>query len=399
MTASESTCIYCGSAGPFSDEHVVPASIGGDDRNWLLKGCVCARCNTDVFSPLETKFSNSSPITIPRMAFQARTRNRGSHSRPPTSQPKESFIQDPRNLVVSEAVFVGGAGLVPVYLPQIHFIRVGEHEIETLPIGPNPEAMTSLLAELTRGLVDEIELVDKTSQAGRTAYIVYKMRWNTDRYQQISRRTETRAPRNGVWFASLDPVRQFITGGYRLTPRVFRHSSGSITCRAGNIDAAGIALGILRVALPRHTVRGDEQKNAFLPLIKQSYSFDMEAFIRVLAKIGLNVIAHTSGLETFRASNFDQARRFVLTGDDPLPFDLKSRQRFPVALEKLSSKRHLIGIRVSRILGAEEISAIFRLYGGPVHKVVLAPRSRRITAAQPVWLSVDYATHKIEQHS
>jgi hypothetical protein len=86
-----------------------------------------------------------------------------------------------------------------------------------------------------------------------------------DRYQQIGRRSEKRPPRNGIWLASLDPVQEFVTDGYKLTPRVFRHSSGSITFRVGSVDAAGILLGILRAALPRHGVRGDERKNAFLP--------------------------------------------------------------------------------------------------------------------------------------
>jgi hypothetical protein len=181
--------------------------------------------------------------------------------------------------------------------------------------------------------------------------------------------------------------------------RVRTLNTGSITCRVGNIDAAGIVLGILRIALPRHAVRGDEQKNSFLPLIKQAYSFDMDAFVRVLAKIGLNVIAHRAGPDTVRAPEFDRARRFVLSGADALKFDLNSRQRFPAALEALSSKRHLIGITANRIRGVEEIFAIFRLYAGPIHKITLASYSRGSTAAQPIWLSVDYNAHKIQQHS
>jgi hypothetical protein len=88
----------------------------------------------------------------------------------------------------------------------------------------------------------------------------------------------------------------------------------------------------------------------------------------------------------------------VLTGVDPVLFNLKSRQRFPATMEAYLSNRHLIGIKVSRILGAEEISAIFRLYGGPVHQVTLAPRLRRRTAVQQVWLTDDYATNKIRRH-
>ncbi len=45
-------CIYCPSTGPFTDEHVVPAGLGGDDKDWLLKDAVCGVCNTTIFSPL-----------------------------------------------------------------------------------------------------------------------------------------------------------------------------------------------------------------------------------------------------------------------------------------------------------------------------------------------------------
>jgi hypothetical protein len=34
-------------SGPFSDEHVFPAGLGGDDHRFLLKNLVCANRNTD----------------------------------------------------------------------------------------------------------------------------------------------------------------------------------------------------------------------------------------------------------------------------------------------------------------------------------------------------------------
>lgn len=61
---NESICIYCDGAGPFSDEHVVCAGLGGDDKRFLLVNVVCARCNTDVFSPLELEALRSSPLAI-----------------------------------------------------------------------------------------------------------------------------------------------------------------------------------------------------------------------------------------------------------------------------------------------------------------------------------------------
>jgi hypothetical protein len=31
-------------SGPFTDEHVVSAGFGGDDKAWFLKDCVCSDC-------------------------------------------------------------------------------------------------------------------------------------------------------------------------------------------------------------------------------------------------------------------------------------------------------------------------------------------------------------------
>src|SRR6202521_6455070 len=49
-------CIYCGSPGPFSDEHVVSAGLGGDNSGWLLANCVCRVCNPPIFLKLDLKF-------------------------------------------------------------------------------------------------------------------------------------------------------------------------------------------------------------------------------------------------------------------------------------------------------------------------------------------------------
>lgn len=89
------TCIYCSSLGPFTDEHVVPAGLGGDDRDWLLKGVVCAVCNTKVFSPLETKVMRSSPLAMARLFLQSRSRDRGAKTAAPSIQRRSATSMIP----------------------------------------------------------------------------------------------------------------------------------------------------------------------------------------------------------------------------------------------------------------------------------------------------------------
>src|SRR5262245_1330648 len=110
------TCIYCGSLGPFTDEHVISAGIGGDDSNWLLKGCVCGRCNTEIFSKLEAKVLRSSPLALARLFLQSHTRGRGGKTGTPSIQPQVTYYADDVSKFLLEQEL--GAGGQPTILPQ-----------------------------------------------------------------------------------------------------------------------------------------------------------------------------------------------------------------------------------------------------------------------------------------
>jgi hypothetical protein len=45
MPDTSTTCIYCGSCGPFSDEHAIPHLLGEFTNFPLLTEHVCTRCN------------------------------------------------------------------------------------------------------------------------------------------------------------------------------------------------------------------------------------------------------------------------------------------------------------------------------------------------------------------
>jgi hypothetical protein len=55
-----STCIYCGSTGPFSDEHSIPACLGEFRGFPLLTDRICKTCNNEI-GKLEEQFCRSGP--------------------------------------------------------------------------------------------------------------------------------------------------------------------------------------------------------------------------------------------------------------------------------------------------------------------------------------------------
>src|SRR4051812_38773253 len=172
------TCIYCLSEGPYTDEHVVPAGLGGDDSGWLLKDCVCAVCNTKVFSPLETKVLRSSPLAWARLFLQPHTRNRGSSTNTPSVQPGLSYYYEPGSRLLLEQELTAGGH--PVVLPQI------------IPQNPNilgvfardTDSARVLQTDLTAALVDELMLIEKWLQSGseKPIFMLTGLTWNDGRY-------------------------------------------------------------------------------------------------------------------------------------------------------------------------------------------------------------------------
>lgn len=78
------TCLFCNSVGPFTDEHVIPASLGNDDL--VLVNEVCAECNDHFSRKVEAPVLGTSPLAFWRTYLSIRTR-RGRHASVDLSQP------------------------------------------------------------------------------------------------------------------------------------------------------------------------------------------------------------------------------------------------------------------------------------------------------------------------
>jgi hypothetical protein len=68
-------CVYCGSAGPFTDEHVLARAFAGPSENWMLKDLVCAECNK-LFSTYERAWTSAPGEAAARIHWGPAGRNR-----------------------------------------------------------------------------------------------------------------------------------------------------------------------------------------------------------------------------------------------------------------------------------------------------------------------------------
>jgi len=85
MDQNQWTCLFCLSNGPFSDEHIIPESLGNDDL--ILTNQICSKCNNH-FSKLEEYVLQKTPLALWRTFLGIQTKKRKLPS-VNISQPKQ----------------------------------------------------------------------------------------------------------------------------------------------------------------------------------------------------------------------------------------------------------------------------------------------------------------------
>ena len=184
-------CIYCGRPGPFSDEHVVCAGLGADDPRWLLRGCVCSCCNTDVFSKLETKLLRSSPIAVARLFAQPSSRHRGGRANAPTVQPRLSYFTEPETGLQLDADLLSG-GVLGV-LPQVLMLLPDQAAVRARDFA----SAEAFVKALQNALENDTNLIRKQREGFEVSFSITPLHWEDDMYVIGEPTIEHQPPKKG----------------------------------------------------------------------------------------------------------------------------------------------------------------------------------------------------------
>ena len=390
-----SGCIYCGSQGPFSDEHVVCAGLGGDDGEWLLVGCVCRVCNTDIFSKLETKFLRASPAALARLFLQPHTRKQGSKTGKPSVQPKVSYVRDPGTGILLEGE-LGAAGHGEV-LPQL--VVVDAQQIAFT--GRDAASVAAFLSGLCAAFSDDMALIEKIRNGFEVGYEVTALSWKDGAYTPGDTTTSSRPPAAGFW---VEPLTRPATAqeGETIPPRIFQRTTGQFVVRVSGVRQAAIFLTVLRNApeLMDSTTVAAATPTQAQPEFHQRFNFDMAAYDRTLTKIGLNLVAKLLGLDLIRNPAFDAAVAYARDGVGGVYKHSPERSvEFANALGPALPERHTFTLLSGPgRSGGNSLVFMARLYGGPMESIRLAEMEMPIPGLEsPIVVHVDYANHKIER--
>lgn len=392
-TIGQVACIYCQGPGPFSDEHVFCAGLGGDDPTFMLRDLVCAECNTCVFSGMEARFMRGSIEGFARVCLQPRGRNRRKRSRAPLFRAESIRVVLP-NGAKAEAEVRGGGQVV--ILPQF-FFDDGFLQAEC--------SSAAVLREFVKVLgrifaSDLLSLVTKSQTVKAPDYLTANFHWDGTRYIHTETISMPSPPIACVWREALqrdDPDEK--------SPRIYRRGEGQVVFRPhmGMLDPE--FLTILRRNLPA-LVAAAANAGAGAPLPSAPVAVSMKQTIglreRVLAKIGVNLAAYAYGGTYIRHECFAQIKSSVLhaTPDvvctDHAVDQLGAEDFLRKVFAAIPPDRH-VGILTTFGGPGGTIDLMFcvRLYGGMLTTIRLA-QDVPVPPDQPQFLLVDYREHRIE---
>ncbi|MFJ3117413.1 hypothetical protein ACIPI6_12780 [Pseudomonas protegens] len=383
-------CVYCGQANEFNGEHMFPAGLGGDDKRFMIKDCVCEVCNT-YFSKLEGELSRRTPSALARLIKQSQGRNRGRKSSEPVIQTESSYIIDDGRLLEAKISAKMTASLVP----QIHVdgmrILFTANEHHTL------EAFLEACREVL--LAPEIRVIEKKTEASGTHYLVRVVSYDGEKPTIGDYIVTNKAPVKSVWIKEpLQKSKHNSDGNVaNLTPRFYHHEGRTITYKSP--DPSNILEDIAKVrqflAAPNvETSYTDSTIDS--PLVSVEMGFDILSVFQAYAKIGMNFIIHLGGHEYARESGFASIKSKIRKqGSEIQVRAIDETDPFYHALGIYPDEAHCMALH-SFAIGEGRSSIFFhlKLYGGPIHEIVIAE-----SVPTPAWgIESKYALIYFNEH-
>jgi len=397
LEISGNTCVYCGGPGPFTDEHMFPAGLGGDDKNFMLSDLVCGVCNTEVFSPLEAEFLRRSPVALARLAFQEAGRNRGAKTRAPQMHTDVTEIYDPNSPLIFEAELlpkVSGARI----LPQILF-----HDLPNVGLtGSTDPEIRKFIGTLTKAFSgDSVLVIFKDTSQDDPTFVETTYSWDGSNYEKSSEShldRPSKASKNAVWlaFRSKDPNP---SEKHKWSPRLFQRPDGHLSLRIESDYPIEELLAATRIILPSfasQTLPESEQFSGYTARVGMHTKVGVD--VRVQAKIGMNFALFVYGDDYLREPAFDGVKKFILSGEEGevglLPLEISDKA---IDLSLLPKGMHFMALmpKEDALLG-RYLMLVLKLYGGPVQVMTLGRNLPRPPLYGAFKCGIDYENHTIK---
>ncbi|TKJ79342.1 hypothetical protein PspCFBP13509_11545 [Pseudomonas sp. CFBP13509] len=382
-------CIYCGSFGPFSDEHVFPAGMGGDDKDYILIDLVCVECNTVTFSKLELSLMRRSPTGLGRNFMQSKSRERGGQTAKPSIETRNRYVIDEFGRLLESEEDKNG---VETILAQCYF--EGEKIYYTAQDSPHLKKMYDALEiALSKTTINMIKKITSKS------FEVTVYEWTNDKYEFLKKETVNKPPTVGIWVDSPSEKTQ------NFKPRFFQKLKGQLVLKTENNEGHTALLRNMRRTLPSiRQKHADVQPNTIEnPIVQVEMVVDMQETERAIAKIGFNFFILTLGEYAANEAECNGIKSSILRGTPELPSSSFGEDAQEVISDLFGippQKCHCVML-LAIPSGSDTRDIYFnaKLYGSGAHKVLIARSTKFSGLEDPFYFIINYETNKIEKLS
>ncbi len=348
-------CFYCGSLGPFNDEHVLARAFAGGGENWMLRDDkVCKVCNT-LFSTYERAWTSAPGESIARIYWGPSGRER--EGRAYQVHPSEHvFVIAQGDPVSYEADVL--RGIVPRLRAQVVATA------DTIAIHASVQEDFARLATASGAFLRDREItVQKRREPGPLRFRVAV--FSSDANFRITR-IELRSRPAPVWLDRF-PVGMPVAADPRLSIDAFNR----LRLRATGLKQAAAFLRRL-IAEPLSTAPAHTwQPGSYQVAVSSRH--DAPRVLRAVAKTAVNYAADEFGTDWISVPGFRPILDYCLgRREDPpgAPFvGVLQRASGMPAIDQAPPERHALALASDgrRVIG------LIRLYGGAVWRAHLGP--------------------------
>lgn len=328
----------------------------------------------------------SSPAAIGRIFLQHHGRGKGKKASIPTIDTSTTTIILPEHGPIEAEVSTRGK---PVALLQLVFLGEGKITLA----GGDHAPVADFLETLRLAIGEKVTLIAKRTQSNIATYHAQYFEWDGEGYKVIGHEILAKPSTACLWRELLTVEPQNDEAGRK--PTLYQRTAGQLVLRlSDHQDAASLLTQARKAASQLPQAIQPDFEPLSNPVVQLSLSMHMNDYGRVLAKIGVNLIAHVFGENYVRHHAFNHIKRAILTGSDQV---IAQSTEAAKAFNGVPHDRHVMTLvhQKSRA-GRYHVALLIRLYGASTF-VHLSSNALRPPIEDLIVFVIDYNAHRIEQ--
>lgn len=371
------SCIYCGSNGSFTDEHVLPRAFAGGGENWVLEDQVCADCNSR-FSVWERRWTAQPGLALARICHGPTSRVR---DRAYQTHPSENLF-----LIVKDDPILYEVDVLPGLQPRFRVQLIGT-PTKVVPVASSADDFVRFQNAYNAFVSTREVTIQKRKQKGPYQFRIAVL--DIDSPCRVIR-VKLRGRPATTWLDKF-PRGAFGGEGSRKDPRMSVDVEGRLRIRASRLADVPAFLdqvfGTRDVSSTAKTHAGGSYRVVSREIAE--VSSDSPTF-RAVAKTAVNYAVSIFGPEWIASPNFRPILDFCLGKDvsKVQPFvGILDPGICPTGVTEIDTaptSRHAMAL----LSNGERVLFLLRLYSGMVYRVHLggAPSHDRFRHA----IQIDY---------